>query len=272
MGRSIDELLSNEQPEAVVEPTAEPETQPEAAVEAEPVAEGPRGPERDEQGRFKAKQETGVQEASEPQPVPPTEQNSQLPPHEYAALKDERRKRQALEDEARQLREALTRMQVQPQQQPQQAPEFWDDPQSFMDQRFSQMTEQLFQQWEQRQQVQRIDASEQAAKAKYADYDDAYQAFEQAVRLNPTLAVELAQAPDPGEFAYRRGKTARAIQSVGSLEELEAQIRAKVMAEAQAAIAPARSVLPSTTAADGSVGVRGGPEWTGPRTIDDYLR
>jgi hypothetical protein len=269
MERSIDEILSNEtvtEPEAVVE-TVE---QPEATTEAEPeTAERPRGPD----GKFIAK-ETGVETAAEPEraaePVPPTEQSNQLPPAEYAALKDERRKRQDLEQRLQAMEQQFR--QPAPQQQPQPPVDFWDDPQSFMDARLNQLGEQLLTQWEQKQQVQRINASEEAAKAKYPDYPDAYNAFEQAVQLNPKLAYELAQAPDPGEFCYSRGKTALEIQRVGSIDELRNQIRAELEAEARAIVAPVRPVLPSTTAADGSVGARTGPAWAGPRSIDDILR
>jgi hypothetical protein len=267
MGKTIDEMLTDAPAEA---PVAEEQAQPEVQTEAGPeTAERPRGPD----GKFISK-ETGVETqeppVAEPEPVPPTEQTNQLPPAEYAALKDERRKRQEAEARAQAIEAHYA--QLSRQQQPQQPPvDFWDDPQSFMDQRFSSMTEQLFQQWEQRQQVQRINASEEAARAKYADYSDAYSAFEHAVRLNPMLATELAQAPDPGEFAYRKGKTALEIQRVGSIDELRAQIRAEVEAEARAAIAPAKPVLPSTTAADTSIGARSGPAWSGPRPIDQLL-
>jgi hypothetical protein len=115
-----------------------------------------------------------------------------------------------------------------------------------------------------------MDASEQAAKAKYTDYDEAFTAFEQAVQLNPRLAHELAMAPDPGEFAYARGKTALEIQRVGSIDELRKQIRSEMEAEARAIIQP-RPTLPSTTAADSSVGARTGPLWTGPKPIGEIL-
>jgi DNA repair exonuclease SbcCD ATPase subunit len=225
---------------------------------------------RDEKGRFAKKDETGVEtppvaEAAPAEPVPPTEPADRLPRDVYEPLK-------AIRDENKELKAQLAAIQQRleaPQPQPQPV-DFWDDPQSFMEQRFSVMNEQLLQQFEQRQTARRLDASEQAAKAKYADYSEAFSAFEQAVQLNPRLAQELAMAPDPGEFAYARGKTAIEIQKVGSIDELKKQIRAELEAEARAVIQPAPT-LPSTTAADGSVGARTGPTWAGPTPLTQML-
>jgi hypothetical protein len=269
MDKSIDDILNDTES---VEETAEV---------TEEVAEQPTeqsdGRERDEKGRFKSKEETGVENEPQPEvvvePVPPTEPSNQLPPAEYAALRDERRKRQEAEQRAAAIEAHYAQLARQQQaQQPQQPrPEFWDNPEQYLQSEFAHFGERLIQQMEQKQQIERINASEQAAKSKYADYSDAYQAFEQAVQLNPRLAYELAQAPDPGEFAYSKGKTALAIQNTGSIDALRAQIRAEIEAEARAAFNPAPVRLPSTTAADGSVGARTGPAWSGPTPIDDIL-
>lgn len=262
---NLDEILKNEpEPEAATTPAAEAPIVDAPSGKADPPSERL----RDEKGRF-APKETGVQEqpaveaapaTSEVPPTPP----SQLPQEEYSALKDERRKRQELERRLQMMEQQL-RQPVQPQQP---AVDFWDDPQRFM----SSFGESLLQQWEQKQTVQRIDASEKAAKAKYADYDDAYEAFEQAVQINPRLAYELAQQPDPGEFAYRKGKDALALQQFGSVEAMIAAERQKWEAEIKAAAPIPKPSLPSTTAADGSVGARTGPDWSGPAPLADYLR
>jgi hypothetical protein len=83
----------------------------------------------------------------------------------------------------------------------------------------------------------------------------------------------MAQAPDPAEYAYSKGKTALTLESVGSIDALIANERAKWEAEARAAFTPSapRPVLPSTTAADGSVGARTGPVWSGITPITDII-
>ena len=272
MEKGIGDFLSDEQPSEPTE-TVAAEPTPEAAP-AEPVAEEPTGPIRDEQGRFARKEPTGVEEPAPvaADPVPPTEPVNQLPRDVYEPLKAIREENRGLKDELRQLRESFAQAQ-QPAPQAQQPPvDFWDDQQSFMDARMNQLGQTLLQQWEQRETAKRLDQSEQAARAKYADYNEAYDAFAQAVQANPRLAVELAQSPNPGEFAYSKGKAALAIQSVGSLDELRAQIRAELEAEARAYAPTPKPVLPSTTAGDTSVGSRSGPAWSGPSAIGDILR
>jgi hypothetical protein len=256
---SIDQILS-EQP-------AEPIAEPEAIVDPpSDIADPPSGRLRDEHGRF-TKQETGVEAApAAAEPAPPAEPVNQLPQEDFAALKDERRKRQELE---RRLQAMEQQLSAPRQQQP--PVDFWDNPQSFMDERLNQLGSQLLEQWDQRQKVERLNISEQAAKGKYPDWNEAYEAFAQAVQANPRLAHEMAQAVDPGEFAYRKGKTAIEIQKVGSVDELRAQIRAELEAEARKVIQPTHQ-LPSTTAADGSVGGRAGPEWGGPQPLSQIIR
>jgi hypothetical protein len=270
MEQSIGDILSGNEPEP--EAVTEQVEQPEVQTEQPETVERPRGPD----GKFIAKEETGVepQEAIEApaEPVPPTEPTNQLPKEEYSALR-------AIRDENKELKQKLYQienhlMQRQQQPQPQAAPpvDFWDDPNAFLEQRDARIAETLFQRMEQRQTAQRMDQSEHAAKAKYADYDEAFSAFEQAVQLNPRLAHELANASDPGEFAYSKGKTALAIQNAGSIDALLASERAKWEAEIRAAVPQPRLSLPSTTAADGSVGGRSGPAWSGPAPLGDLLR
>lgn len=262
------ETILNSEPEAIEEAQAEPIVDA-PSDKVDPPSERL----RDDRGRFAKKDETGVetpepQKAETPEPVPPTEQSPGLPKEEYTALKAERQKRQELERRLEQMERSLRQPAPPPQQQ---AVDFWDDPQSFMDQRMTQLGEELFQRFEQRQVAQRIDQSEAAAKAKYADYDEALMAFEQAVHANPRLAAEMAQSPDPGEFAYSRGKTAVTLNQVGSLDALKAQLRAEWEAEVKAAVPTLKPNLPSTTAADGSVGGRSGPEWSGPKPLAQIL-
>lgn len=265
MGQSIEDILNNDpEPQAEEQVIEQPQ-----AEEAQPeTAERPRGPD----GKFIKKEETGVEtppaaEVQSAEPVPPTEPTDRLPRDVYEPLK-------AVRDENRELKQrlqSLERQLVQPRAPIQPPPvDFWDDPHAFMEQRLSGLGDELLRRFEQRQQERRIDQSEQAARAKYADYDEAFTAFEQAVQVNPRLAAELAQASDPGEFAYAKGKTALEIQRVGSLDDLKAQIRRELEEEARAAIQP-RPQLPSTTAADGSVGARTGPEWSGPKPLRDIL-
>lgn len=259
METSLEDALNGNEPETVEAPQIE--EQPEANAE---------GPNRDEHGRFAPKaQETGVEKPeeaeAEPEVVPPTDQG--LPKEEYTALR-------AVRDENKELKQQLEAMRQQfasqgQQQQPQEVPDFWEDPNRAFDARFQQFGQQLMQQFEQRQQVQRIEASEVAAKAKYADYGDAFTHFQQAASMNPMLVQQMQVASDPAEFAYKTGKRAMELERVGSLDDLIAQERAKWEAEAKAAMPQPK--LPQSTATDQSVGARSGPTWSGPTPLDAAL-
>lgn len=252
--QGLDDILN----EAPAEPVTEtPQT------EAQPQAEAERP--RDEHGRFLPK-DTGEQQEA-PQGAEPAEPSATPAPEPAtvprAALEDERRKRQAEASRAQYLEAQL--QQFQRQQPAEQPAGFWDDP----DARLEQFGESLIQRWEQRQIVNKANASEAAAKAKYEDYDEVIQEFHRAAAENPRLAAEMFTAPDPAEYAYRKAKSARDLAEVGSLEELEAKIRAKVEAEIRAS-APSITA-PQTTANQRSVGTRSGPVWTGPKALGELL-
>lgn len=262
MGKSIEEILSE-----TPEPEAPEQTETEIIVDPPSgIADPPSGRLRDEHGRFAKQEETGVEKPQETpvEPVPPTEQANQLPKEEYSALR-------AVRDENKELKKRLEALEAQKTFVPPQQPtDFWEDPNAALQQRDEQLLDKLFQRMEQRQQLQRMDQSEAAAKAKYPDYDEAFAAFSQAAQTNPRLAMELAQQPDPGEFAYSKGKAALALEKFGSIDDLLKAERAKWEAEVKAVVPQPR--LPSTTAADGSVGSRSGPEWSGPQPLSEILR
>ncbi len=263
MDTSIDDILN--EPAAETPAPAVVETQEAATETPEPETIGQP---RDESGRFAPKDEKGVETQETAQSEPPSEQN-QLPPAEYAALKDERRKRQEAEARIAALeREFEAAKQKQPVQE-QQVPEFWDNPDANINVRLEQFGDKLIQRFQQQQLTERVDASELVARSKYTDFDEKLAAFQQAVQFNPVLAKQMAHAPDPAEFAYNRGKTVLDVERVGSVDELLKAERAKWEAEARAAI-PAPS-LPNSTASERSVGARSGPAWAGATPIDSIL-
>lgn len=263
-GTSLEDILNDKPDTPIVEEPAVEATETPAEPEA-PADDRP----RDENGRFVAK-ETGVEQAEvtteAAKPVPPTEQTG-LPKEEFAALKDERRKRQELEREVVELRQQFTQR-----QQPQEVPaDFWDNPEGFMAQRFDQFGEQLLQRFQQQQLTERIDASEAAAAARYADYDDARRAFQQAAMANPSLVKQMTAASDPAEFAYTTGKRAMDLERVGSIEEILKAERAKWEAERMQPPAAPALQFPASTVTDRNVGSRTGPAWNGPTPLGDIL-
>ncbi len=259
---SIDDILNK-----ASEPAFEAEVAPEPTeIEAQPETIGQP---RDETGRFAAKDETGVDGQETAEPVPPTEQADRLPRDVYEPLK-------AVRAENQELKRAIEAMQAQmaqqvPKPQPEPEVDFWENPAAVMQSQFQQFGQQLREQIRHEQITERIDQSEQSARTKYQDYDEKFLAFRQAVQLNPVLAREMAQSPDPAEFAYSRGRTALEIQRAGSIDELIAAERAKWEQEAVQAIQP-RAQAPFTTATARSVGERGVPAFTGPRPLSAILK
>lgn len=269
----LDDIL-NEEPATTEAPAEEPKQEP---IATEPRIEVTQPRIRDEHGRFAKQEETGVDEQKPAREIiaeqraklevgaPPA--SDQLPQAEFAALKDERRKRQEAERRLEAI-EAQLQLQKPPAAPP---PSFWDDPDAAMAHMRQEMRTELLQALKQEQQIERMDASENAAKAKYQDYPEAFVAFQQAVQYNPRLAQELATAPDPGEYAYSKGKAALALEQYGSIDDLLAAERQKWEAEVKGAIPTLTPNLPSTTAADGSVGARTGPGWSGPQPLKEII-
>src|SRR4249919_2479969 len=245
---------------------------------AEPVTdERPRGPD----GKFIKKEETGVENAADPieaaEPVTPTEQPNRLPPAEYAALRDERGKRQEearlrqqAEHERDQLRQYVQSLQAQ--QQPQTPPDMFEDPDGFKAHLRQEILRELEPALNQHRTLTRAEMSEIAARQKFEDYDATVEVFKEAMATNPFLLTQLQQAPDPAVYAYNAGKQFQAAKAYGneappSREQIEAEIREQIKAE----LSLPQSKAPSTFAGDRSVGSRSGPAWTGPASMRDLL-
>lgn len=256
--KGLDELLGEPQPETVVQEVPAVESEPETVA-------------RDEQGRFAPKPTGEEPPATEAEAtVPPAEPSSTPEQGQFAALKDERRKRQEAEARISDMERKFQEMQAKQPAAP--APDLWEDPDGYFSQRFQMFGEQLIQKFQQQQIIERIDQSEQQARSRYTDFDEKLAAFRQAAQLNPAIVQEMQRASDPAEFAYGRGKTALEIERHGSLDDLLKAERAKWEAEARAAIPPPATAFPNTTATDGSVGSRSGPAWSGSKSLDELLR
>lgn len=264
--KGIDELLNGT---PVDEPIEDIAPEPEVTEAPEPETDGqPRTPD----GKFAPKQ-TGVEEPKaetpEAEAVPPTA--DQLPRDVYEPLKAVRNENRELKQQIEALQQQFARQQAS-QMQPEPTVDFWENPNEAMARSAREAAQAAIREYQQAQQVERLNASEARAKAAHTDYDDAFRAFQQAVQANPSLAQQMTMAEDPAEFAYSKGKAAMTLQQVGSIDELIKAERAKWEAEVKAAIPAPAQTFPATTAADGSVGARNGPAWSGPASIDQLLR
>lgn len=269
MSGDLDSILNDsEQPEAEIETPVEPETPTEPEATPEPVEEEPKGPVRDEKGRFAPKGET---ESASPAPV-----NAE-PPLDHAAVLGERRRRQEAEARIRELEERMSQFQQPqmaqpaPQQQPFQFDEnlYWTNPQAFL-QDFKQSI---------LQEVQGVipqvvtgvtlDRAEAAARARYEDYDGARDAFYQAAVVNPALAQKALSQADPAEFAYHEGKRLLEMANYGSTNEyIEAEV-ARRMAEQTKVEAPA-PIIPVSLAGAPAAGLSSSAPMA-PPSLDDII-
>lgn len=260
--QSIGDMLNDEPiAEAPVEAPPAVET-PVEAVETPPeTVERPRGPD----GKFISKGETDAV------PPPAQDETGHIP---IAALKDERSKRQALENELAQLRQQMQQPQPQPTQaQPEGPPDQFEDPEGYTRWLIGQASAAAREEAQQAFQYQRIQHSAEEAKAKLPDYAEKISVFQQMVQANPVLQQEMQRAPNPAQYAYDTAKIQMELQQHGGLEGLiEARLKARQAEAMQAVQGQLPQSAPPTISTDRSVGARSGPAWSGPGSISDYLK
>lgn len=129
-----------------------------------------------------------------------------------AALKAERTKRQQYERELVEYRQAQ-----------QQKPQFFENPEHFVEQTVSSRV---------------FAMSEAQAREMYPDYDEAVQEFVEYARDKPYVIADLNGQAHPALYAYKQAKALRERQEMADLPafkaKLEAEIRTKLEAEFEA--------------------------------------
>lgn len=172
-------------------------------------------------------QPTGETPAVEAEAAPPAaEAPKEVPqPSDHVpvrALQEERRKRQDLEKQLAEMKQA---------QPAEVRPNLFEDPDSWekaLDARLEQRLASVRQESEQKF----LTLVEQAAKARHADFDDVAMVFAQAAQVTPGLVEEARNAPDPAEFIYRAGLNLKRVQEAGSIEALIEKAREEGRQEA----------------------------------------
>jgi hypothetical protein len=118
----------------------------------------------------------------------------------------------------------------------------------------------------------RVNVAEEFARQKWADYDEKVEHFKEAAKTNPFLLQELRTAANPAEYAYNAANKILEAKQYGtaspSREQLEAEIRQKIMAEIGM---PPKVQAPTTLANERSTGSRSGPAWSGPTPLGDIF-
>lgn len=247
---TIDEILNGD-----VEQEAAPIAE-EPKVEEAPVAEpepGTDGPDRDEKGRFK-----GVEDGVPPAP-------DKLPQEEFKALKEERTKRQSLEQQLAELRAEIDRAKNPPAP----PPDLWENPEAWQQHFGGQVISQAVQQASLNA---TLNTSEMLNRKAHADFDDAKAEFLRLAEANPSLREQALADPDPWGKAYQIAKTHQTMQQLGAtdIDALKVKLREELMAEMQ--VRPAAPAIPPTISTENTVAPRTGPAWSGPTPLSDLLR
>lgn len=148
---------------------------------------------------------------------PPAAEEKSVP---YAALKDERRKRQELEEEIKQLRAQKTEKTEEKVPDPIEDPEGYKN---FMDN--SQKRESL---------SIKINLSRDIMLDSHTDYEEVEKTFIDLAKANPFLVHQMNASPNPARFAYKTAKEHLEIQQLKDpkyREKLEAELREKILSE-----------------------------------------
>lgn len=180
------------------------------------------------------------------------------------------------------LRQAIARLetklseQVKPKEPEKPAPQFWDDPEAFLQHSISPVQQKI----EQELAETRFILSRNVAITAHGEdtVTAAEQALEQALSSGQmdanAVREQLKQSRDPVGDVVRWHKNSPAMKE----QELREQIRAEVLAEIQGGTqqqsAPAQQaapVMPSNLAGARNVGTRSGPAWSGPTPLTDIF-
>lgn len=171
--------------------------------------------------------EPEITKVEEAEPTTEPEPTKQAEPPEVSAFKaqalDERRKRQALEQQLRALEE-------QQRQIPTEKPDFWENPDAAMDARIAEI---------QRASDMRFYAlAEDMTKGKYSDYEEISDYFVEVLApQNPGLIEQARNQANPYEFIYKATKAQKELAEVGDINALKAKLRAEVEAELRTSMA-----------------------------------
>ncbi len=193
---SIQSILG-ESPFVTGEPPAPPaaETKTETPIEKPEVTPEAKAEEKSD----RARDESGRFTKAEEKPAEPP-QKQPLKPADVAAIIDERRKRQALENELAELR----RQQVKPVEKP----SVFENEDAAIQARITEQSAPI------REAIYKL--SVKAARSLYKEsFDEAAQAFAEASERDSRLIAGLQASDDPGEYIYTMGIHVRELADVG---------------------------------------------------------
>lgn len=146
----------------------------------------------------------------EPEPVKAEVTPTPEPKQETApvsALIAERRKRQELEARLRELEQAQPK------------PDFYADPEKYIDSRLSERTLQM---------------SAAMVEAQHPDFKEKLAVFLEAAADNPLLQAEIERHPHPALYAYQQAQRIEEFRQLKDVDGMKAKLRAEIEAQVRA--------------------------------------
>ena len=137
----------------------------------------------------------------------------------YAALKDERRKRQEYERELNYLKQQIAKEQ-------QHRPDVFEDQEGAFNH--------LASSFEQRLNAQMVGLSRDMMMSSHDDYAELESEFVAMAQQNPALTQEMLSHPNPARFAYETARKARDYQAMQNVDEYKARIEAELREQIKA--------------------------------------
>jgi hypothetical protein len=188
-----------------------------------------------------------------PEPVAPVV--SQAEEAYKKAMREEREKRQRLEQELRAFKEK-----AEPPKDP------WTDLPGYLQDRDAKFDERLF--------IERCNLTEEIAREKHKDYDEILAVFTEAGEANPNLFAQLRQERNPAAFVYKEGTRIRELKDVGGdfaayKTKIEKDVEARIRAEL--AKAPDASSAPLPTSLNSDASPAAVASYQGPPPLKDIL-
>lgn len=174
-------------------------------VEAEQAETEPNEPEDEDESKGE-QDESEDQTEDEDETATPAEENRTVP---IAALTDERRKRQAIEEELRQIRQQYAPPEPE-------APDPVEDPDGYKAYVKNQAEAEMI--------LGRIEQSRQRMLESTPDYEEMERTFLYLNTLNPELAKQMNASHDPAKFAYETAVQYRENEKAKLRAEIEAEL------------------------------------------------
>lgn len=126
----------------------------------------------------------------------------------------------------------------------------------------------------------RLNNSEMVLRSKHEDVDEKIAVFAEAAQQNPALAAELQNQTHPYQWAYQWAQKEMARREIGDdpvayRKRLEDEIRAQLTSqpETQPAMSAPRAPLPPASLANArSAAPRSSEAWTGPTPLENIVK